>query len=614
MTTSSNKIDVENPARENELEALASLPSSHHPVASPAGDRIAFYYDGTGQNEVYIRDITSGERTQVSDGNVPKDVKNPIVWDADGERLFLHCDEKGNEQYDIHAIERTGEKEPIVETEGQTRLWDISTDGSVLLYSTTATGQVNLHTYHVESGTSTQLTEYDQPARYGRISPEGEYIAFQTNERGRVSNRDAYIMSVDGSDKRRLDVGNDSSESLVQSWTPSGDAVLVGDDSANRNRCGVYDLTTDEITWYGGGEYVERPQYVLPDGTGFLAIRSRDCSRVPVYYDRDDPQTGHELALSDGAAVLPNGPHWNGVMADGRILVAQSTTARRETLYAYDLESDEYETILDAEYGEFDPTEFISGEVVTYESSDGLEIEGLLYDSGVRPSPAVVVVHGGPHVAATKRFDSRAQFLVRRGYTVFKPNYRGSTGRGRKFKNRIHGDWGGMEQEDIAAAGRWLKNRDWVDDDRVAVFGTSYGGYSTYMQLVKYPTLWATGVAHVGMTDLKRLYEDSMPQFQTGLEMQVGDPEADADHYRDRSPISHVENMERPIFIVHGTNDPRCPVSQARLFKEKLEEYGWEEGTEFEYCELEGEGHGSRDINHKIRTYRLMADYFEERL
>lgn len=614
MTTPNNRVDADSQGIKNDLEALASLPSYHHPVASPAGDVIAYCYDITGQNELYVQDIESGERTQVSDGNVPRDVKYPIVWGADGERLFLHYDEGGDEQFDIHAIELNGEREPIVETDGQTLLWDISTDGSIILYSTTSTGQVNLHTYHVESGISTQLTDYDRPTRYGRISPDGDYITYQTNERGSRSNQDAYIMHADGSNKQRLNIGNESSETVVQSWTPSGDAVLIGDNSANKNRCGVYDLATDDITWYGDGEYVERPQYVLPDGTGFLAIRSRNCGRVPVYYDIDDHQTGYELELADGNAVLPDGPHRNGVMVDGRILVAQSTTACREALYAYDLQSDEYETILDAEYGEFEPNEFITGNVVTYESSDGVEIEGLLYDSGVRPSPAVVIVHGGPHAAATKQFDSRVQFLASRGYTVFKPNYRGSTGRGREFKNQIHGDWGGMEQEDIAEAGRWLKDRDWVDGDRVAVFGTSYGGYSTYMQLVKYPTLWATGVAHVGMTDLKRLYEDSMPQFQTGLEMQVGDPEADADHYRDRSPITHVENMERPIFIIHGTNDPRCPISQARLFKEKLEERGWEEGTEFEYCELEGEGHGSKDINHKIRTYRLMADYFEERL
>jgi dipeptidyl aminopeptidase/acylaminoacyl peptidase len=89
-----------------------------------------------------------------------------------------------------------------------------------------------------------------------------------------------------------------------------------------------------------------------------------------------------------------------------------------------------------------------------------------------------VMVHGGPHFRASKRFNLYVQFLVSRGYAVFQPNYRGSTGRGRSFEHAIHGDWGGMEQADVAAGGRWLMDRAWVDADRVAVFGGSYGGYS----------------------------------------------------------------------------------------------------------------------------------------
>jgi dipeptidyl aminopeptidase/acylaminoacyl peptidase len=171
-----------------------------------------------------------------------------------------------------------------------------------------------------------------------------------------------------------------------------------------------------------------------------------------------------------------------------------------------------------------------------------------------------------------------------------------------------------MEQEDVAEAGRWLKRQDWVDADRVAVYGGSYGGYSTYMQLVQRPGFWSAGAAFVGMTDLELLYEESMPHFKSYLEQLVGDPEEDADLYRDRSAITHVDDMEDPLLMVHGVNDPRCPISQARTFRDALLERGWREGEEFEYVELGEEGHGSTDTDHKIRTFRLTADFFDRRL
>jgi dipeptidyl aminopeptidase/acylaminoacyl peptidase len=197
---------------------------------------------------------------------------------------------------------------------------------------------------------------------------------------------------------------------------------------------------------------------------------------------------------------------------------------------------------------------------------------------------------------------------------VFWPNFRGSTGRGREFKNAIIGDWGGQEQDDVAAGARWLADKEWIDGDDLAVFGGSYGGYSAYWQLVRYPELWNAGIAWVGITDLPALFEESMAHLKTILRQYMGDPEVNADLWRERSPITHVEDIEAPLLVLHGVNDPRCPVSQARSFRDALENRrGWTEGEEFEYQELGEEGHGSTDIDQKIRVYRLLADFLDER-
>ena len=616
-------------SRAYSLEELARLPEFYHPVASPAGDRVALYYDRTGRNELYLLDPGSGELEQVSDGNVPRNARHGIAWGADGERVYFHADEGGDEQNDIHEIDLGGETRPVVTAEGQCVLQDVDPDGRFLLYASSEGDQLNLYAHDLDSGVSEQLTDYDRPVFGGGYSPDGERVAYTTNESEDMENRDVYLANADGSDARNLRIGEEGAATSFVDWSPDGSRLLVSDDSEDKTRAGVYDLETDAVEWYGDGEHEEYPRAVLPDGAGFLALRVREAAFVPVRYGLDG--TARELTLAEGVASFPSGGRDPAFLDDGSVLVAHTTSARRDDLLRYDLDSDEKTPLLEADYGDVDPDAFVDSEYVTYESTavdernssargteshGGLEIGGLLYDSGERPSPAVVMVHGGPHAQSTKRFNRYAQFLVSQGYTVLEPNYRGSTGRGREFRNAIHGDWGGMEAEDVAEAGRWLKEREWIDEDRVATFGGSYGGYSTYVQLTKHPKLWTTGIAWIGITDLHALYEESMPHFKTTLEEQLGDPDENADLWRERSPIEHVDEMERSILITHGVNDPRCPVSQARRFRDALEHRGWTEGKDgdFEYHEFGEEGHGSTDIDQKIRVFRIMADYLDRRL
>jgi dipeptidyl aminopeptidase/acylaminoacyl peptidase len=263
------------------------------------------------------------------------------------------------------------------------------------------------------------------------------------------------------------------------------------------------------VTWYGSGAFEESPVAFRPNDTGFVARRTREAGVVPVVYDLDGGS--RELDFPEGVASFPHSSTQSVFASNDELVVGHASSAERKQLYRYDLETDGKEVLLAAEYGDIDPDAFVEAESVTYESVDDLEIGALIYDSGERPSPAIVRVHGGPHGQSQKEFDAFTQFLASRGYTVLEPNYRGSTGRGREFKNLIHGDWGGGEQDDVAAGAEWLQDRDWIDEARIAVLGGSYGGYSVYMQLTTKPDLWTTGVARVGITDLHALYEEMMP-------------------------------------------------------------------------------------------------------
>ncbi|MFB6073926.1 MAG: prolyl oligopeptidase family serine peptidase [Haloarculaceae archaeon] len=616
------------------LEALASLPTFHHPTASPDGDEVAVYYDGSGRNELHVIDAETGERRRVSDGQVPRNARWHVEWSADGERVYYHRDEGGNEQNDVHALARDGTAEAVVEMAGQTVLLDAGPDGRLLLGGT-RDGQFNLYSHDPDTGETTRLTDYERAAQAAHVSPDGDRIAYMTNESDDFDNRDVYVADADGANPRNLGIGETGAEAMPADWTPDGEGLLVADNTPDLGRCGICDLAATPdgdaaaVTWYGDGEYEESPVAVLPDGERFLATRTRECMTVPVVYDVESGDR-RELDLPPGVAEFP-GQGTVALDAD-RVLVIHSTPTTRRELLVYDLATDETRTLLEAEYGDVDPETFADAEYLTV-TSDGVpetparavehepygerQIEALLYDAGVRPSPLIVNPHGGPRGEDRREFDLYTQFLVSQGFSVLQVNYRGSTGRGRSFVRDLYGDWGGAEQGDIATAAEAVRDREWIDEDRVAVFGGSYGGYSAYWQLVQYPALYDAGVAWIGVTDLRDIYENTMPHYRTELlEQYLGTPEENPDRYDERSPIEHVENLDAPVLMVHGVNDHRVPVSQARLFREALEDAGFEAGEDgdFEYRELGEEGHASSDIDQKIRLFRLLADFLERRV
>jgi dipeptidyl aminopeptidase/acylaminoacyl peptidase len=612
------------------LERLAALPTIAHPTASAGGDRVALYYDVTGRNELHVLDPVTGDLAQWSDGTVPRNARWFVAWAADGERVFFHQDTAGDEQNDLYAIDRDGTVDPVVEMAGQTVLADVGERGDSLLVGSTRDGQMNLFGHHLATGETTKLTDYDRAVWDALLSPGGDRIAYATNEADVFENLDVYVADSDGADPRNLGVGETGAEARPADWHPDGDALLVSDNSADLERCGVYDLDTDTVTWFGDGRFEESPQFFLPDGDRFVATRTREAAVVPVVYD---------IATGDATVFdLPEGVASFGwgvtdhLLADGRVLVSFTSPTRRTELLAYDVETHESETVLDAEYGDFSPDDFADAEYLTVQSdgvpetpahavdhdpADELEIGALFFDAGRRPSPLVVNPHGGPRAQSTKRFDLYTQFLVSRGFSVLQVNYRGSTGRGREFVERLHDDWGGAEQGDVATAVEHVVAERPIDEDRVVVFGASYGGYSAYWQLVQYPELYDAGVAWIGLTDLPDMYEHTMPHYRTELlEKYLGTPEENPDLYEERSPITHAANVSAPLLMMHGVNDRRVPVSQARRFRAALEAHGFEAGVDadFEYHELGEEGHASTDIDQKVRTFRLLDDFLDRRI
>jgi dipeptidyl aminopeptidase/acylaminoacyl peptidase len=239
---------------------------------------------------------------------------------------------------------------------------------------------------------------------------------------------------------------------------------------------------------------------------------------------------------------------------------------------------------------------------IRYRSVDGLEIPAYLtLPKGVEPRglPLVVVPHGGPWARDVWGYNSWAQFLANRGYAVLQPNFRGSTGYGKRFLDAGNDEWGGRMQDDITAGVRHLVERGIADPRRVGILGASYGGYATLAGLAFTPDLYAAGVSIVGPSNLLTLIESIPPYWEAARKLfyeRMGDPTKPEERARleRQSPLHSAGRIRAPLLVIQGANDPRVKKRESDQIVVALRDRGFP----VEYLVAPDEGHGfARPVN-----------------
>jgi dienelactone hydrolase len=246
---------------------------------------------------------------------------------------------------------------------------------------------------------------------------------------------------------------------------------------------------------------------------------------------------------------------------------------------------------------------------IRYPSSDGLEIPAYLtLPKGVEPKalPLLVVPHGGPWGRDAWGYDSLAQFFANRGYAVLQPNFRGSTGYGKRFLDAGNKQWGDKMQDDVTWGVKYLVAKGTADPKRVGIFGGSYGGYATLAGVAFTPDLYAAAVSIVGPSNLITLLNSIPPYWEAGRKMfeeRMGNPatpEGRAQLER-QSPLNSAGKIKTPLLVMQGANDPRVNKAESEQIVVALRDRGFP----VEYILAPDEGHGfARPVNN-------MAAFFE---
>ena len=266
------------------------------------------------------------------------------------------------------------------------------------------------------------------------------------------------------------------------------------------------------------------------------------------------------------------------------------------------------------------PTDLLSaGEDASYTTWDGLRVSARLYLPSPKleykgPRPLVEYVHGGPQGQERPDFTwfsmPLIQYLTLKGFAVFVPNVRGSTGYGMKYMKLVDRDWGGNDVKDHLEGLKHLEKDSRIDSTRRAVVGRSYGGFMTLTLASRFPGMWKAAVDMFGPYDLPTWTSRLPPSWMPYIKLAVGDPEKDRDMLLERSPKTYLANLQSPLMIIQGRNDPRVPEPESAQIVDDLRR----KGVQVEYLVFEDEGHDVLRFKNRVTCYSKITDFFLKHL
>ncbi len=261
------------------------------------------------------------------------------------------------------------------------------------------------------------------------------------------------------------------------------------------------------------------------------------------------------------------------------------------------------------------PSQMAERRPIQFTASDGMRLEGFLTlppNRGEENLPMVLLPHGGPHgVRDTWFFDSDAQFLANRGYTVLQVNFRGSGGRGVKFQHAGYRQWGTRIQQDLIDGVKWTIAQHYADPKRVCTYGGSFGGYSALMTVIRAPKLFKCAIGYAGVYDLSMLLKKgnirSRASGRSYLDTVLGDDQAELNA---NSPDKLADKISVPVFLIHGMDDEQAPYAGATAMRDALEKAH----KPYKWMAKRSERHGFFDVDNNVERLEKIQAFLEENI
>ncbi len=592
------------------IEELCKVPLIIQYDIDEKGEKIVYSSNATGIPQLYLQSTETGSKAvRITDG---ADAVMLFTTSKNGDNLIYLQDKDSNEMNCLYLYSlKNGTTTQLTEKGYRFTGYGWHPDGKEFARAYITQKGYVVDIINVESGEITPFIEPPHLYTGAEYSHDGKWIAFIsvpsfTNTQIDVVNRN------DPEDIITFTVKEDS-RSSTPTWSPNDKLIAFRSDASGRNQIYVQKFQGDDQFTLEIADDEEASVYfpIWNPNSDIIYYAVNKYARTTVHAH---PITGVKSAafpFPKGGVGIPK------ITKDGKTIFAlHSSMSSPYGIYKHTIGTDSVVPITPRKFN-VDLTSLVTPQSIWYKSFDGRSIHSW-YIPGIdsdKASPAVVEVHGGPwdQVSDAWWVTVLAHCLSQQGIAWFAPNFRGSTGYGKEFQDLDIGDPGGGDLEDVMHGVEWLRARPEIDTNQIAIEGGSYGGFLTLMALGKKPDAFTTGVSYVPVTDWKEMYELSDPMFQQFTKTILkGTPKENAELYKKLSPITHVSNIKKPLMIMAGKNDSRCPFVCVEKYVEKLKEHN----IPYEFVIQEDTGHQSTVLNKEVQItfYTQIVEYLKKKL
>ncbi len=597
----------------NRLESLLRTSTARNAVWLDDGETIAYIRLGEGGPRVWEMNLTTGKQRQRSFGD-------DRIWSIKGHPQtgsILFCmDKGGNEHEQVYLLEKDSqEPRDLTGTpEARNFLGGLSPDGKTVSYASNVRvpQTFDIWTCDVATGEKKMVLQnddhYNWPAG-DALSPNGQYLLY--NKLLGTSNNALWMLDLTTGKAVRVPADEKISAEVNPTWRhDSAGFFLVTDRDSEYPYVAHYDIAAGKMERYLAFPW-EVEHIALSADDRYLAVTVNEDSFLRMHI--------YDLCNNNEEVNCPQPP--KGVISNystmswspkgHKLLFTVSSGKRPENIWLLDLDKDSLYPLTYSDLNGLSADSLCEPQLMRYHSFDGLEVPFWLYvPHGVEPKnlPVVVEIHGGPEGQELSSYNAFIQYLVGEGIAVAAPNVRGSTGYGKTYTHLDDVEKRLDSVKDIGSLVEYLVKEGIADKDRMAVTGMSYGGFMTLSCATRLPDLWCCAIDTVGMYNLETFLENTAEYRRAHRETEYGSLAHHRHILREVSPIAKIDDIQAPLMVIQGRNDPRVPAEEAEQVVGTLRQ----RGHVVEYICYEDEGHGISKVKNQLDCYPRMAAFLKK--
>lgn len=565
---------------------------------SSDGWNVAFSWNKTGNWEIYELP-TSASSPIVSPTPLSEKVngaKFAPQYSPDGKRLAYARDPDGSESYRIvlHDLKNDSLSDltPSAAYAHQPN-FVFSPDGRTLAVLSEEHGQFALYLLSITNGEKRLLFDIHHPCWDVRWSPDGRWIAVQVETQ--ASDYGIFIVSAEDGKWKQIEFNGKALNAKHPAWSPDSRSLAFSAESDEWHDIALYEIKTREVNWLTQSTGDDTSPSWSRDGTriGWVHAEGATTNLMACTPEKASGrcETCRSVQERDGTIKryrIEQGVHSHPQFASNDEMVCIFESPKRPPdLWKLNLKNGSSEQLTNSLPDELHDADLVMPEEVWYESADGEQVSALLYRTANDNDRAVINIHGGPNWHVQYCWDPLMSYMASLGWTVLAPNYRGSTGYGKKWQNASRFDMGGVDTHDCIAGADYLVQEGLAAPHKVAVTGRSHGGYLTMTCMTMASEKWAGGSAVVPFMNWFKSHEDSREDLQHWNIQNMGDPKENYEKWYNHSPYFFLDRINAPVQLIAGGKDPRCPASDSLEARDRLVELG----KQVELLLYEEEGH-----------------------